>query len=115
MKIPEATPSLNKYAFSHWRVQYRDKQRWEMLLLVASREVGATKATGKRCVKIERHGRRMLDVDNLYGGVKPVLDGMRKLHLILDDDHTMLELRCENVPLLKGEKPYTCIIVEDAS
>lgn len=111
--IPVASPSLNKYAFAHWRVQYRDKQQWFAQLLVASRKSNATKATGKRRVVVRRYGRRALDVDNGYGGLKPILDGMRKLGLILDDDAKYLDLKFENCPLEKGKEPHTVIEISD--
>jgi hypothetical protein len=115
MKIPEASPSLNKYAFSNWRVQYRDKQRWLMMLTVAAKEANATKATGKRSVHVERHGRRALDMDNGFGGLKPILDSLRKIGLLLDDDAKSLMLSFENCALLKGEKPHTVITISEVS
>ncbi len=113
LRIPLPSPSLNKYAFAHWRVQYMDKQAWFSHLLVASRKAKATKATGKRSVTVRRYGRRSLDVDNGYGGLKPILDGMRKLGLILDDDAKSLELRFENCALEKGAEPHTIIEICD--
>jgi hypothetical protein len=111
--IPEASPSLNKYAYSHWRVRHADKKRWALMLLAESRRAGATKATGKRRLTIERHGRRKLDPDNLIGGAKGMIDELRALGLLLEDTDNALELAAINVPLGRGQKPHTVLVLQD--
>jgi hypothetical protein len=34
---------------------------------------------------IQRLGARLLDIDNLYGGVKPLIDAIKEKRLIIDD------------------------------
>jgi len=111
--VPAATPSLNKYAYSHWRVRQRDKASWELWLMAAAHEAGATKATGKRRLMIERHGRRALDPDNMIGGAKGAIDVLRKLGLLMDDHDGAIELAARNVKLNKGEQPHTVFVLED--
>jgi hypothetical protein len=113
LTITMATPSLNKYAFSHWRTQYRDKQEWHAALLVASRQAGATKATGKRRITVLRCGRKMLDIDNAIGGLKPILDGMRKLELLVDDDRHNLDLVMLQQQVKSAKDVHTKITIED--
>lgn len=108
-----ASPSLNKYAFSHWRTQYRDKQEWYVALMAAARLANATKATGKRRVTVVRHGRRLLDIDNAIGGLKPILDGMRKLELLVDDDRHNLELVMLQTQVKSAKDVHTVITIED--
>lgn len=112
--IPEASPSLNAFAFSHWRKQHTVKKRWALMVLAASRQAGATRATGKRRLTIERHGTRKLDVDNIIGGAKGcITDNLRKLGLLVEDDDQSVEFVAMNVRLERGEKPHTVIVLED--
>lgn len=111
--VPEATPSLNKYAYRHWRVQHRDKQRWYLMLLAASRIAKAEKATGKRRLTVERHGKRKLDPDNCVGGLKIVIDGLKELGLLVDDDDDHVELVCKQERLVGAQRPHTVFLLED--
>ena len=109
--IPEASPSLNRYAHAHWRVESNDKKRWMLMLLARSR--GVSEATGKRRLTVARHGVRKLDHDNFVGGLKGCIDCLRKLHLLVDDNEAGMELVCEQLPLSKGDDPHTTITLTD--
>jgi hypothetical protein len=111
--LPEASPSLNKYAYAHWRIRQRDKAKWTLWIMAAIHEAGATPATVKRRLTIERHGRRRLDADNLIGGAKGLIDALRAQKMLLEDHDDAMELVARNVPLVKGEKPHTILILED--
>lgn len=114
MVIDEASPSLNEFFYSHWRIQQAAKERWLKLLTIASRRAKATKATGPRRLTIERHGKKRLDLDNLIGGGKGcITDNLRALELLRNDDDASVEFVARNVPLAKGEKPHTVIVLED--
>lgn len=71
------------------------------------------KATTRRRVIILRLGARDLDYDNFVGGLKVVLDSIKQMGLIVDDNPKMLELVCEQRRPAKGEAPNTQIIIED--
>jgi hypothetical protein len=111
--LPAASPSLNKYAYSHWRTRQRDKAKWQLWLMAAIHEAGATPATGKRRLTIERHGVKRLDPDNMIGGAKGIIDSLRSLKMLLDDHDDALELVACNVKLSKGERPHTVLILAD--
>jgi hypothetical protein len=113
--LPEASPSLNTWIQTHWAVKKRHRKRWAMLLLVESRRAGIPKASGKRRLVIERHGRKRLDADNLIGGAKGIIDELRTLGLLLEDHDDALELVARNVPLGRGEAPHTVLLIEDLS
>lgn len=46
-------------------------------------------------VRIIRCSTRLLDEDNLWGSVKPLLDQLRSAHLIPGDDPASIELKVE--------------------
>lgn len=112
LKIPEATPSLNRYSFAHWRKQHGDKKRWLKHIIEASLW-RVPIAMQKRRVTIERVSHRELDVDNLYGGLKPVIDGLKKAKLIIDDNSRSIELIAKQSKLPSGGTPHTIITLED--
>ncbi len=62
---------------------------------------------------MHRYGKRALDPDNGTAGLKPILDSLTQLNLIVDDSDKWITLRFENMKLLPGEKPHTKIILED--
>ena len=83
------------------------------MLLAEVRRADVPKATGKRRLTIQRHGKRRLDVDNLIGGAKGMIDELRRLGVLLDDHDDAIELLAKNVPLVKGLEPHTILVIED--
>lgn len=108
-----ATPSLNETMRWHWARARKEAKAW---LLAIWAHVGPNElAEGKRRkLTIERHGKRLLDHDNLVGGMKIAIDSVKKLGLIHDDSPTWLDLEVRQTKLAKGEKPRTTFTIEDA-
>lgn len=116
LRIPLASPSLNAFAFAHWRVQHTTKKMWADVIRGTHGFLEIPKATGKRRLTIERHGKQPMDLDNLIGGAKGcITDNLRDLGLLVDDRPEMIEFHAVNVPLEKGEKPHTILIIEEVS
>jgi hypothetical protein len=59
---------------------------------VESSVLGETKSRPRVVVRIERRSTRLLDPDNLYGSVKPLVDCIRAAKLIADDDSLSISL-----------------------
>lgn len=100
-----ATPSLNELANKRTRWAYRrNRARWLKRLSDAWFTARAAAGRGPEPwlrppkgtvrVTVERLTAREnpLDYDNLIGGLKPLLDGMRKLQFIDDDNPRAIEL-----------------------
>jgi len=116
LTIPRATPSLNELHGKHWTTKHKIKQQWRVLIwnaLATQLQTPDYKARGKRTLTIKRHGKRSLDVDNLYGGCKIVIDLLRDFGLLVDDDAKNIILTASNEKLGKGEEPHTVLILED--
>lgn len=113
LHIPEASPSLNEFFHSHWRVEANSKKKWLKMMTTAAILARATKANGKRRVTIDRFGKRVLDQDNFLGGLKGCIDNLRKLELLVDDDAAHMELACRQCKLAKGDEPHTIITLQD--
>lgn len=115
LRISKASPSQNEFAFSNWRVAYRSKQEWATLIRGARGFLDVPKASGKRHLTIVRHGFRALDVPNIIGGAKGIIDNLVQLGLLVDDRPELLDLSARNEKLKRGEKPFTELILEEVA
>lgn len=115
IRIDKASPSQNEFAFANWRVAHRSKSEWAILIRCGKGYLDVPKAIGKRHLTIVRHGERPLDVPNLIGGAKGIIDNLVQFGLLVDDRPELLDITARNHPLSKGEKPYTELILEDAA
>lgn len=91
------TPSANEWTNrTRHRWRYRTHQRaWMDLLtpaLLAATNAGQWRMTQRVRVTIEVQRRNLLDWDNFLGGLKPVLDALRKLGVIPDDNPGAIEV-----------------------
>lgn len=117
--VPLASPSQNEFHYSHWTRQRVSKQQWSLLLQVAVNQWAGFSnelkpANGPRTLRIERHGKRPLDVPNGIGGAKGIIDCLVKMRLLVDDTPELLRsVDFENIKLQSHEAPHTIIILED--
>lgn len=83
--------SGSKYTRCHFRLKkaYREAYAWELLAALPEcwralpkDQIPAVKA---RITVYWGKGQRMFDDDNLAAGLKPLIDGMRDIHLIRND------------------------------
>lgn len=72
---------------------------------------GMARAKQKMRVTISVAHKKLYDTDNLYSGVKPVLDSLKKLGLIYDDAPEYCEILCSQE---KINDLRTTISIEDA-
>lgn len=114
LTLPIVTESNNKLLRMHWAVRRRLKVGYMDELLVAmntsnyaTRELQAQK---KRECHIISYRKRLLDKDNLYGGIKPLVDCLVEWKLLKDDSP-------DNVTLIvkqkKSKHPKTIIILKE--
>ena len=84
------TPSLNKLHSNRWQML-----NWKKQYLGELRNYdlayGLEKPT-KTKLTIIRYGSRLLDIDNLNGGCKPLIDSIKQLCLIWDDSPKWCEI-----------------------
>jgi len=115
LTIPELTPSLNITRAGHWRTRHQRRKHWSMLVLVAKSEARAfsVQKLERARVTIQRHGGRKLDEDNLAGGCKDLIDGLRDNGFIENDDPDHLTVRFEQHPGTRTPR-QTIITIEAA-
>jgi hypothetical protein len=97
--------------------RHRDKGTWWWLVRGAEGFLQIPRASGRRRLTIERHARtRAQDEANVFGGTKGLVDDLVELRLLMDDSPAWLELGApRHVPLAKGERPFTVLILEDCA
>ena len=63
-------------------------------------------------VRVDVYRKRLQDVDNLWGSVKPILDALKRTGWIKDDDRESITLHVEEH---KAKEQKTTITVEEVS
>ena len=113
IKVEAATPSPNELNRMHWAERRRLKETFGWLLASALNKLPKIpKATGPRKLIIERHGRKVLDQDNLVSGAKAVVDCIKERRLILDDCPSACSMEFRQV-VSRRDGPHTVVILED--
>jgi hypothetical protein len=76
--IPKPTPLLNQWQRWHFRKRTRECQEWAWLVKAAMNGARLERPPPlKRCrIHVDRFSTQAPDWDNLYGGLKPVLDAL---------------------------------------
>ena len=116
LELPFTTPSNNQLLrkYRHWAVKRRLKVTYMDEIMVALIESGYNtvdvQASGKRECKITSHRKRLLDHDNLVGGMKPLIDAIVKFGMLIDDNEDMCDLK---VGQMKSKHPKTIIELKD--
>lgn len=88
------SPSANEWTYKHWRAYSRVKKRWLDLLSQAwlPQRLHLSEPLPRVILAVERVSIKLLDEDNLVAGLKPIIDGLRALGIIVDDTADRLTL-----------------------
>ena len=100
--------SRNVLDRKHWAVKRRCKQIWALFVRnqMKLRKVPLAKHNKRYIIEIISCRKRFLDMDNLYGGVKQLLDAMTEEQFIFDDAPKYIQLKVEQIK----SKEYETII-----
>lgn len=111
LTIPEPTPSLNPMLRQFWSKRHKDQKRWRWLVRAARLNANyhPTQPLQKARVTVTRHGKRILDTDNLYGGVKGLVDLLVKEGILANDTPEHVELVTKQQ---KTKAPKTVVQIE---
>lgn len=91
LELPEQTPSNNDVKEMHFHTYTKEREKWRKLVLAALHgQIPATPLERVR-IEVDRYCAGSLDWDNVYGGLKPMMDcltstGKSGLGLIRDDN-----------------------------
>lgn len=116
LELPIVTPSNNQLLrkYRHWAVKRRLMVSYMDELMVAMKESEYSNdellTEGKRECRIISYRKRLLDDDNLAGGMKILLDSIVKMGLLKDDKPS----KCKFIPeQKKSKRPHTVVELKD--
>tara|TARA_R100000655_G_scaffold77666_1_gene116908 strand:+ start:184 stop:561 length:378 start_codon:yes stop_codon:yes gene_type:complete len=111
LTIPQKVESRNVLDKKHWAVKRRNKQIWAVFVRnqMKLKKIKECEIGEKFKLTIISYRKKLLDIDNLYGGVKQLLDACSEEKLIWDDAPKYLDLKVEQHI---GKKYETIIIRE---
>ena len=109
LTIPQKVESRNVLDRKHWAVKRRNKQIWAVFVRNQMRlkKIRECEICEKFELTIISYRKKLLDYDNLVGGVKQLLDACSEEKLIWDDAPKYLNLKVEQHI---GKKYETIII-----
>jgi hypothetical protein len=101
-------PSHNIREKWHWTKRQKERKAWTDVFIYARLPY----ACGKRKVKITSYRQRMLDMPNLVGGCKGLIDGLVHSHLLMDDCMSCAEFEYEQSHAKESPTGEACTVVE---
>ena len=109
--LPNKVESRNQLDRKHWAVKRKCKQIWALFIRnqMKLRKVRESEVGEKFKLTIISYRKKKLDLDNLYGGVKQLLDACSDEKLIWDDAPKYLDLKVEQQISTK----YETIIIRE--
>ncbi len=84
LEIDAVPKSLNVKLRSHYLKNHRERLAWTNLIGYHLKD-RPEKPLSKVSISIVRHAHRMLDYDGLVGSMKPIVDALKHLRIIIDD------------------------------
>ena len=112
MKIVIELPIIsgNKLLRMFWAK--RAKIQRDYLLAILDETIGVKKGEQKKVkAVITSYRKRLLDTDNLYSGIKPLGDALKKAGLIWDDSPKWINLKARQI--VDSKNPRTEIVIEN--
>ncbi len=113
IRIEKTIKSQNHFVGKHWSVKNKDSKEWEELIW-AELNGKIPWAKKKMAVKIRSVRKKLIDISNLWGGIKGLLDAIVRLGLIIDDSPQYLDLEVMQVKACGQEPGKTVVEIMEA-
>ena len=111
IEIPKKIKSNNILMRSHWNVKRIDKKEYALLIRNQMRLKKVKKCEQKKyTLLIISMRKRLLDLDNLIGGCKQLIDACVEEQLIFDDSPEYVDLKFKQIT---NKQEITMIIRKD--
>src|ERR1700722_1983018 len=116
LSIPRVPLSPNRVLGKHWSAKAKEKKAWEKELWAAGSQFESWEliAQYKKRVTVTIYNIRRYDEDNAWASVKPILDAMKALRMIVDDAASYCDLTVKQERSLGKKDKRTVIEVEPA-
>lgn len=113
-ELPGVLVSLNRLLRVHWGSRRRYQKGFEEIAELVKRESEIPPAKKKRELYIIQYRQKLLDKDNLYGSVKPLVDALKKAGLLVDDSEEWLDLHPLQIQIDSNHSERTAVILSDS-
>ena len=109
LELPMKILSGNILMRKHWAVRNKEKKMWALMIRnqMRLRKIRLAKDKEHFTLMIISYRKRLCDIDNIWSGVKHLVDAMCDERLIYDDDPKHLKLKVEQY---KAKENHTMII-----
>ncbi len=109
--VPWVSTTNNVLLRMHWskRRKINADVQWSVKAAIGRSPDWPTPPPDPVTVTIIRYGYSRPDRDNLYGGMKPLIDALTKCHLIIDDDEDHIVLRVRSAKIKRPEPVQTYV------
>ena len=108
IEIKDRVYSRNKIDRMHWSAKRKLKKQYQLLIRNQIRLSGYKPAETKYKLSINCYVPRLMDIDNLWGGLKQFIDALTTEKFIYDDSNKWLEIK--QIKQFKNKEPK--ILVE---
>ena len=88
--------TLNQTLRWHWMKRHRYNEGWFVRFIAEAGRPSGDPGE-KMSLRIDVYRSRFQDKDNMYGSVKPLVDAVKKLGWIVDDDPAHLDLKVQEI------------------
>lgn len=106
--------TLNQLMGEHWRTRHKNFEQVHTLVHHACSRSIPKKPIEKARVSLWRHSSGELDRDNLYFTFKPIIDGLVRSGVIMDDGFNQVrELYPHQVKIKRGAPRKVVVLVEE--
>lgn len=105
--LPHQIRSGNWLIRAHWAKRRAIAKDLETMVWLAARGGQIKAADGFRYIHIQRIGGKELDYDNLVMGCKPLIDAIKRVGLLIDDNPKNLHAVYSQRKAGAGERPGT--------
>ena len=114
LELQKKIQSNNILLRKHWAAKARDKKEWALLVRSQMRLKKIRKAKDKEkfTIMIISYRKRLIDIDNLWGGCKQLIDALTEEELIYDDSAKYVDLKIEQY---KSKQDHTMIIRKETN
>jgi len=87
LRFTELIASQNRTTYAHWTVYAAEKRRWKAEAAVVMRPLSGLRFEWSRWSLLRRYAgrKREMDMANLVGGAKPLIDQLTEMEVIVDD------------------------------
>lgn len=113
IKINDLPKRINQTSGKHWAVRHKESQKWKHLVQLAARYNFPHEPLKRANVTFIRHSSKSPDFDNIVHSFKVVMDALKKLEIIEDDNMNVVGQPTYSWEKAEEKKGFIRVVVEE--